>query len=56
MTTEESVAPEKSPTRELIAILLSPELHRVPLPDLEEIKRIIELSSEPKPESEAAQS
>jgi len=54
MTTEESVAPEQSPTRELIAILLAPALHRVPLPDLEEIKQIIELGREPKPESEVA--
>ena len=56
MTTEEGVAPEKSTSRELIAILLSPEMHRIPLPDLEEIQQIIELDSEPKPKSEAAQS
>jgi hypothetical protein len=44
MSTDEVVAPEKSPTRELLALLLSPGAPSVPLPDLNEIREIIEMS------------
>jgi len=45
MATDEVVVPEKSPARELLALLLSPGSPRVPLPDLNEIREIIEISA-----------
>lgn len=55
MATDESTATEKSASRELLAILLSPEGPRAPLPDLEEIERIIELGSQSKSKDEVTQ-
>jgi len=54
MATDKVVAHEKSPSRELLALLLSPRLPRTPLPDLEELKRILEICGEPKSKQERA--
>lgn len=45
MSTDEVVTPEKSPARELLTLLLSPGAPSVPLPDLDEIREIIEISA-----------
>lgn len=44
MATDEVVVPEKSPARELLALLLSPGSPSVPL-DLDEIREIIKISA-----------
>jgi hypothetical protein len=48
MATDETVAPEKSAARELLALLLSRQLPRAPLPRLDEIKQILEISQKQK--------
>ena len=45
MSTDEVAAPEKSPVRELLMLLLSPGAPSVPLPDLNEIREIIEINA-----------
>jgi|GEM_PF-1754685 hypothetical protein len=46
MATDEAVALAKSASREILELLLSPGGARHPLPNLEEIRRILELGQE----------
>ena len=43
MATDDAVAPGKSASHQLLALLLSPGGPRAPLPDLDEILEILEL-------------
>ena len=45
MSTDEGVAQEKSPVRELLTLLLSPGAPSGPVPDLNEIQEIIEINT-----------
>jgi hypothetical protein len=51
MATDDVVAPEKSALRELLALLFSPGVSQTAVPELQEIKEILELG-EPKPRNE----
>jgi len=52
MSTEKNVTREKSPSRELLTVLLSSHNPHVPLLEIKEIDRILELDRELKPKKE----
>jgi hypothetical protein len=55
MATDDVVAPDKSASWELLALLLSPSAPQVPVPDIEEVKEILKICGDPAAGNEAAQ-